>query len=157
MVPESELQVTYSSLSQARLESAMALHRQHPDCDVDEGLEALFARCNIAMLVWSAAVDIGSSLMIQEDRRIPTGNSSEITTFITRTIAGRFPLLELSTLWRRLVWLHNIQHRADHQAVRFAVACRVSLEAFATINQLLIPANQLTPTSYEWLVTVGEG
>ena len=95
--------------------------------------------------------------MIQDDRRVPTGNSGEITTYITRTIAGRLPFLELSTMWRRLVWLHNIQHRADHQAMRFAIACRESLGTFDSINQLLVPANRLASTYYEWLGNVGEG
>jgi hypothetical protein len=156
MATEPDIQLLYSRLCKARLESAAILHRQHPDCHFDTGIEALIIRCNIAMLVWSAAVDLGSSLMIQEDQRIPTGNSGEITEYITRTMARRLPLLDLSTSWRRPVWLHNIQHRADHQAARFAIACRSSLEAFATINQLLNPVSRLTPTSYDWLATVGE-
>ena len=157
MASEPDLGALYSSLCQARLDSAECLMLRHPQCHLDNDLQDLIARCNIAMLIWSAAVDIGSSLMIQEERRIPAGNSSEITSFITRTLAGRFPLLELRTLWRRLVWLHNVQHRADHQPARFVVACRASLEAFATINQLLMPANRLTSMSYEWLGDVGEG
>ena len=155
MAAEPGIQSLYSSLSASRLESAGALHRQHPSCHVDTSVEALTTRCNIAMFVWSAAVDIGSSLMIQEDRRTPTGNSSEITAYITQTMARRLPLSDLSTLWRRLVWLHNIQHRADHQAARFPIACRASFEAFATINLLLVPENRLSPTCYEWLAGVG--
>lgn len=157
MATEPGIELLYSRLSGARLESAALLLAQYPDCHLDNDIEALITRCNIAMLVWSAAVDIGSSLMIQEDRRLPTGNSSEITTYITRTMARRLPLLDLSTLWRRLVWLHNIQHRADHQAMRFEAACRAALEAFDSINRLLIPANRLTLTSFEWLGDVGEG
>ena len=146
----------YSNLSQARLESAGLLHRRRPDCHVDTGMEGITTRCNIAMLVWSAAVDIGSSLMIQEARRLPSGKSSDITTYISRNVDSDFPELGLRLIWRDLIRLHNIQHRADHQASRFTGYCRTSREVFASINELLIPANRLTPTSYEWLVTVGD-
>lgn len=156
MATEPGLQATYSSLSESRLESAGILMRQHPDCPSDNGLTALITRCNIAMLVWSAAIDIGASLMIQEARRIPNGNSGEISLYIVRTVASRYPELGLPVLWRRLVQLHNVQHRADHEVQRFASACRTSVEVFERINQLLIPANQLTTLSYEWLVAVGE-
>ena len=157
MAAESGLQVIYSSLSQARLESAGFLLQQHPDCPSDNGLEALITRCNISMLVWSAAIDIGSSLMIQDDQRIPNGNSGEISLYVGRTVAPQYPELGLPFLWQRLVQLHNVQHRADHQLERFASACRTSAEAFARINQLLSPNNRLASASYEWLGSVGEG
>lgn len=156
MESEPGLQAIYSSLSHARLESAGTLLRQHPDCPSDNGLEALITRCNIAMLVWSAAIDIGASLMIQDTLRIPNGISGEISLYIGRTVASRYPELGLPFLWRRLVQLHNVQHRADHEAERFTSACRTSVEAFERINQLLTPASRLTPVSYEWLATVGE-
>ena len=148
--------MSYSKLSQSRLESAAQLHRSGLDYHVDTGIEGIITRCNIAMLVWSAAVDIGSSLMVQEVQRLPNGKSSDITNYISRSIDSNFPELGLRLLWRDLVRLHNIQHRADHQTSRFKGYCRTSREVFATINQLLIPASQLSPKSYDWLVTVGE-
>ena len=156
MASEPDLGALYSSLAQARLNSAESLLLQHPQCHIDNGLRHLIARRDMAMLIWSAAVDIGSSFMIQEEQSTPAGNSREITAFITRTLAGQFPLLELRTLWRGLVWLHNVQHRADHQPARFVLACRSSLYAFSTINHLLMPTNQPLSSSYEWLITVGD-
>ena len=154
MVAESGLQAVYSNLSQSRLESAGILLQLNPNCPSDDGMEGLITRCNIAMLVWSAAVDIGSSLLIQEDHRVPTGNSSEITSYITRTIARQFPSLELPTMWRRLVRLHNVQHRADHPVSRFTDSCRSSHDAFASINQLLDPESKLDPASFNWLSSI---
>ncbi len=151
MASEPDLGAIYSSLSQARLESAEFLMRQHPQCHTNNDLRSLMARCSIAMMIWSAAVDIGSSLMIQEDRRIPSGNSREITSYITHTIAPRSPTLELRTLWGRLLQMHNIQHRADHEVARFVESYTSCHEAFSIINQLLIPANRLAAASYEWL------
>ena len=156
MATDPGFQWLYSKLSQARLESAGVLHRQHPDCHVDTGLEGIITRCNIAMLVWTAAVDIGSSLMIQEARLLPSGRSSDITNFISKNIDTDFPELGLRLIWRDLIRLHNIQHRADHHASRFTGYCRTSREAFASINQLLVPANRLAPASYEWLGRAGE-
>ena len=108
------------------------------------------------MLVWSAGIDIGASLMIQEEQRISGGKSGEITTYISNNIHGNHPELRLRLLWRDLIRLHNIQHRADHQMARFIDSCRASREAFASINRLLVPPNRLASESYEWLATVGE-
>lgn len=155
MEAETNLQLVYSILSQNRLDSAGSLLRQNPDCPTDLSLEVTITRCNIAMQVWTAAVDIGSSLMIPEERRIPTGSSREITLYVTRTVARQFPTLDLRTMWRRLLWLHNVQHRADHGIERFVTSCQVSFDAFARINEILAPGSRLAPQTYEWLESVG--
>ena len=95
--------------------------------------------------------------MIQEVRRTPVGRSGEVTAYIARDADRIYPELGLRLRWRDLLRLHNIQHRADHEVARFTDCCKGCHEVFATINQLLIPANRLSPASYEWLVTVGEG
>ena len=123
---------------------------------MDAGIEGIIARCNISMLVWSGGIDLGAALMIQEDHRTPGGKSGEITAYISCRIDDNHPELGLRLIWRDLIRLHNIQHRTDHQMARFIDSCRASREAFASINRLLLPANQLTPASYEWLATVGE-
>ena len=109
------------------------------------------------MLVWSGGIDLGATLMIQEDHRIPGGKSGEITAYISNNIHVNHPELRLRLLWRDLIRLHNIQHRADHQMARFIDSCRASREAFASINLLLVPTNRLASESYEWLATVGDG
>ena len=151
MEAEPDIQFTYSQLCQARLETAGFILEQYPTCRVESGIEAVTARCNIAMLLWSAAVDAGSSLMIQEGQRRPNGNSSEVTVFVVQETDANYPDLRLKTLWRRLVQLHNIQHRADHQPGRFSVACRMSYQAFGALNSLLTPEHRFSTDSYGWL------
>ena len=155
MASDTGLDLVYTRLSQARLETAGLLVQEQPDCHTILSEDALIARCNIAMLVWSAAVDAGSALMIQEDNLIPSGNSSEITSYIVRTMAARRPDLSLPFLWRRLVQLQNVQHRADHPLERFSLACTSSYDAFGAFNQLLAPTNRLSPESFRWLERIG--
>ena len=157
MTTEPELRASYLSLAGSRLELAGIIYRQQPRCTIDAGITSVIARSNIAMLVWSAAIDIGSCLMIQEELRIPRGYSMDITIFMTRRVGPKYPEIGLPGLWDDLVQLHNVQHRADHQSGRFSASCRNSHEAFATINQLLVPASRLAPESYEWLRNVGDG
>ena len=155
MTTESELRASYLSLAEARLELAGLIYRQNPHCTTGTDIASVIARSNIAMLVWSAAIDVGSSLMMQEESQIPRGYSTDITIFMTRTVGPKHPELGLPGLWDDLVQLHNVQHRADHQSARFNASCRNSHEAFATINLLLVPENRLSPTCYEWLAGVG--
>ena len=156
MVAVPDLQAAYSKLAQFRLESAGVLFQGNPNCPEDNSIEGLIVRCNIAMLIWSAAIDVGSSLMIQEERRIPVGRSSDIASYVTRNLDANYPELGLRLRWRDLLHLHNIQHRADHEPARFKDSCRSGHEAFASINQLLMPTSRLTSMSYEWLITVGD-
>ena len=156
MAIESGLQASYLSLCQARLNSAGLLLRQYPECHKDTGIEGVIARCNISMLVWSGGIDLGASLMIQENHHIPGGKSGEITAYISCNVDDNHPELGLRLIWRDLIRLHNIQHRADHQMARFIDSCRASRGAFSSINRLLLPANRLVSESYEWLATVGE-
>jgi len=155
MGAEASIQSTYSRLCQARLETAALLLEQRPACHVESGIDAVIARCNIAMLLWSAAVDAGSSLMVQESQRRPSGNSSEITIFIAQETDSIHPELRLKTLWRRLVQLHNIQHRADHQSTRFLLACGISYQAFEALNFLLAPEHRFPAESFAWLAEFG--
>ena len=154
MASEPDLGALYSSLAQARLNSAESLLLQHPQCHIDNGLRHLIARRDMAMLIWSAAVDIGSSLMIQEEKVYPPA----IPEKLQHSLPGHWPAS--SPCWNYApcgaVWLHNVQHRADHQPARFLLACRSSLYAFSTINHLLMPTNQPLSSSYEWLITVGD-
>ena len=151
MASEMDLEAIYGNLSQARLETAAAILRQNPNCSSSAGIESVIARCNIAMLIWSAAIDIGSSLMIQEEQRTSVGRSSEITAFITKDMDKKHPDLGLRLQWRGFLHLHNIQHRADHQMTRFADSCRSCYRAFVSINSLLIPANRLALDSFRWM------
>ncbi len=156
MATERNLQASYVRLARARLESAGFLLQSNPRCQFDTGIDSVISRCNIAMLLWSSAVDAGSCLLIQEEQRTPSGISTEITTFITRRVDPLYPNMMLPTLWDRLVQLHNIQHRADHQVTRFVDSCRVAYQGFASINQLLTPANKLPVESYGWLQSMRE-
>ena len=151
MAAEPGLQDIYSRLSQARLESAGSLLNQYPNCQYGTETDSIIARCNIAMLIWSAAVDAGSCLMIQEQRRTPGGNSAEITAYVARSVDVMHPGIGIRLLWRSLLQLHNVQHRADHLVERFTASCRISHDAFASINQLLNPASKLNPASFIWL------
>ena len=92
--------------------------------------------------------------MIQEERRVPVGRSSDITAYIVRDADRNHPELGLRLRWRDLLHLHNVQHRADHEVARFTDSCRSCHEAFASINRLLIPPNRLAFESFDWLESI---
>lgn len=144
----------YKHRANARLESAGFLLKNNPGCQFNTSPSAELSRSNIGMTIWSAAIDVGSVLMLQERGTEPTGRSPEISRFITRDLDQQHPHLTLSTAWSALVQLHNIQHRAGHERARFSTATRAAYRSLAILNYLLEKGNQIDPRSYGWLARV---
>ena len=144
----------YRTRTQARLQSAGLLMRNNPSCQFEATPEADLERSNIGMMIWSAAIDLGSVLMLQEAQTTPTGRSPQISQFITRILHPQLPQLRLNVAWSILVQLHNIQHRGRHDPIRFGTAAAEARWSIAILNHLLLPANQIDPKSYNWLARV---
>ena len=148
------LAALYRTRTEARLEAAGLLLTNNPAFQFDAADNADLARSNAGMMIWSAAIDQGSALLIQERRTIPTGRSPQISQFITRDLHSQHPALGLDVAWSMLLQLHNIQHRAGHPPARFATAATAARRSFAVLNHLLHPASQIDPRSYSWLARV---
>ena len=141
----------YRTRTEARLQSAGLSLRNNPSCQFTTTPEADLARSNIGMMIWSAAIDFGSVLLLQEQQPTPTGRSPDISRFITRVLHQQHPQLKLDVAWSILVQLHNIQHRGGHDPIRFGTAAAAARWSIAVLNHLLLPANRIDPMSYSWL------
>lgn len=141
----------YRDRATARLESAGFLLRNTPECQFSTTGEGDLARSNIGMTIWSAAIDVGSALLLQETGTEPRGQSPEISRFVTRVLDQQHPDLNLSLAWSVLVQLHNIQHRGGHDRARFATATVAARRSFAVLNYLLQSVHKTTPGAYSWL------
>ena len=146
----------YRTRTQARLAEAGLLLRHNPWYQFNTTPDADLTRSNIGMMIWSAAIDLGSILLIQERQSQPTGRSPQISQFITKDLHQQYPHLSLNVAWSILVQLHNIQHRGGHDPIRFGIAAIAARRSIAVLNHLLLPANYIDPRSYNWLARVRE-
>ncbi len=144
----------YKTRAAARLSQAGLLLRNNPAHQFTTTPDADLARSDIGMMIWSASIDLGSILLIQERQIQPTGRSPQISQFITRDLHQQHPLLSLNVAWSMLVQLHNIQHRAGHSPSRFATAATEARRSIAALNYLLQSPNRIDPGSYSWLARV---
>ena len=81
----------YRTRTEARLTGAGLLLRNNPSCQFEATPEADLARSNIGMMIWSAAIDLGSILLLQEEQTTPTGRSPQISQLITRVLHQQHP------------------------------------------------------------------
>ena len=151
-----DLTSLYKTRAAARLETAGLLLRANSAFQFAATDEADLARSNIGMMIWSAAIDQGAALLLQERRTVPTGRSQQVSQFITRNLHRQYPGLGLDVAWSMLLQLHNIQHRAGHPPARFARAATAARRSIAALNHLLHQGNQIAPQSYSWLARVRE-
>lgn len=115
--------------------------------------EAFLEFADVAMLVWSAGVDVASALM-RLDGRSNLGTSSRRWRFITGILHTAHPEKELRTGWGYLARLHNFQHNLDMPQVQFEIDCRGSGRLIAELNELLPEGLRLPPDNYDWLLHV---
>ena len=85
----------YKTRAAARLKTAGLLLRNNPACQFTTAQEADLARSDIGMMIWSAAIDLGSILLLQERQTEPTGRSPQVSQFITRDLHQQHPRLSL--------------------------------------------------------------
>ena len=144
----------YRERASARLESAGFMLRNNPAYQFVTTPDGDLARSNIGMTIWSAAIDVGSILLLQENGTVPSGRSPEISRFITRVLDQQHPELNLSLAWSILIQLHNIQHRAGHDRARFTMAATAARRSFAVLNHLLHAGHRIDAGAYSWLARV---
>ena len=113
--------------------------------------DAVFAElADLAMLVWSAGIDLLSALM-RLDGYARLGDSNARRRFLYERLAARHPQMELQNRWPYLAQLHGFQHNADLSETRFRAACFEIAELFGALNALLPEPLRLPAASYAWL------
>ena len=109
---------------------------------------------NVAMLIWSAGIDLISAHMLLNGET-GLGTSSSRRRYLMRRILPANRSTELRIGWSVLSRLHNFQHNLDLSGIGFAVNCRDSAQFFADLNGLLPATLRLPPAAYVWLADVG--
>ena len=134
-----------------RLDNASDMYRQASGRQYED---AFLEFADVAMLVWSAGVDIASALM-RLDGRSNLGTSSRRWRYVTVTLHTAYPERKLRTGWGYLSRLHNFQHNLDMPQAQFEIDCRGSGQLIHNLNELLPDGLRLPPYTYAWLLTVG--
>ena len=126
-------------------------------CGQDGGppLEDRFIElANVAMLVWSAGIDLISVHMLL-DGETSLGTSVNRRRFLVNRMVPANPHLQLRIGWRGLLRLHNFQHNLHLSGAEFATNCRFSALMFTGLNSLLPATLRLPPDAHGWLAEVG--
>ena len=105
---------------------------------------------DVAMLVWSAGIDVVSILMLR-DGYTRLGTSGTRQGFVKTRLHERHPNLALRSAWAPLAKLHNFQHNLDTTETRFAIACNFSGQLIEMLNGLLPAQLRLPGDAYAWL------
>ncbi len=109
---------------------------------------------NVAMLVWSAGIDLISvHMLLNGDRGL--GTSASRRRYLLNRIVPANGQLRLEIGWRGLLRLHNFQHNLDLSVAEFAANCRDSALFFEDLNGLLPARLRLESDAYGWLSEVG--
>lgn len=109
---------------------------------------------NVAMLVWSAGIDLISAHMLLNGEEI-LGTSAGRRRYLRRRILSAEWPIELQSGWSGLSRLHNFQHNLDMSEAEFAANCDDSAQMLVGLNSLLPDSFQLPSHSYGWLAEVG--
>ena len=145
-VPHDHLRAAQRRLSNASYIYRRANALQHED--------AFLEFADVAMLVWSAGVDVASALM-RLDGRSDLGTSSRRWRYITGILHAAHPEKELRTGWRYLARLHNFQHNLDMPREQFETSCRGSGGLIVELNELLPDDLRLPSEPLDWLLSMG--
>ena len=112
---------------------------------------AAFAElADLAMLVWSAGIDLLSALM-RLDGYTRLGDSNARRRFLYERLDARHPQMRLRNSWPYLAQLHGFQHNADLSEARFQEACLVASVLLDLLNAFLPEPLRLPAASYTWL------
>ena len=123
------------------------MYEQHKHLPFDGRLVEM---ANVAMLVWSAAIDLTSAHMLL-DGETSLGTSVSRRRFFTNRILPVIRSTRLQSDWRTLARLHGFQHNLDLSETGFADNCRNSARLLSDLNGLLPAALRLPPNAYDWL------
>ena len=108
---------------------------------------------NVAMLAWSAGIDLISVHMLLNGER-GLGSSASRRRYLLNRIVPANKQLRLEIGWRGLTRLHSYQHNLHLSEAEFATNCRDSALLFAGLDSLLPTPLQLPPDAYGWLAEV---
>ena len=109
---------------------------------------------NVAMLVWSAGIDLISVHMLL-DGETNLGTSASRRRFLRNRIVPVNRRLQLWAGWKGISRLHGFQHNLDLSETAFAANCRESARLFAGLNSLLPDPLRVPLDAYAWLDEVG--
>ena len=141
----------YLRAASRRLVNAYDLYRQARFLSYGD---AFLELADVAMLVWSAGVDVSSALMLVNGER-DLGTSSNRRRYVTGNLHAVYPDKELRSGWGNIARLHNFQHNLDMPQEQFEIDCRGSGWLITELNELLPEGLRLPPDAYAWLLTVG--
>ena len=105
---------------------------------------------NVAMLVWSAGVDLISVHMLL-DGETNLGTSASRRRHLRNRLVPANRRLQLWAGWRGLSRLHSFQHNLQLGEAEFASNCHNSTLLFAGLDGLLSAPLRLAPDAYAWL------
>lgn len=151
MVMAERVPLDHLRAAQRRLNNASDIYRRAIGQQYED---ALLEFADVAMLVWSAGVDVASALM-RLDGQSNLGTSSQRRRHITGDLHAVHPEKGLRTGWRHLARLHNFQHNLDMPQAEFGRACRRSSQLIHELNGLLPDELQLPSQTYDWLLEAG--
>ena len=109
---------------------------------------------NVAMLVWSAGIDLISAHMMSSGEASLGTSVSRRRYLRSQVLAGNWPDRLLGG-WGVLARLHNFQHNLSMAEFDFTDDCHVSAQMLAGLNGLLPATIRLPPDAYAWLADVG--
>ena len=109
---------------------------------------------NVAMLVWSAGIDVISVHMLLSGE---TGLGTSVTCrrYFSNRILPPHRSRRLQAGWQALARLHNFQHNLHLSQAEFAANCHASASLFTDLNGLLPAALRFQSDAYGWLTEVG--
>ena len=137
--------------SEVRLALALDMFEQ------DRGLpfgERYIEMANVAMLVWSAGIDLISVHMLLDGERDLGTSASRRRYLLNRIVPGNRSL-QLRAGWGGLSRLHSFQHNLHLSQAEFAANCRDGNLIIAGLDSLLSTPLWLAPDVYGWLAEVG--
>ena len=143
----------YVQSAERRLRNAGELRRQASGRSYED---AYLEMADVAMLLWSAGIDVISALMTEDGVR-HLGSSSTRFVFLRELTGARYPLVRkpLDAIgWPFLARMHNFQHNLDMSEYRFTIACLRCGRLFTVLNSLLPTSLQMPEDAYAWLLNV---
>ena len=141
----------YLRAASRRLANAHDLYRQARGRSYGD---AFLELADVAMLIWSAGVDITSVLMLVNGEQ-DIGTSSSRRRYVTGDLHAVYPDKELRSGWGNIARLHNFQHNLDMPQEQFEIDCRGSGWLITELNELLPDGLRLPSSDYDWLLNVG--
>ena len=141
----------FARAAEMRLRLAVDLYEE--DADLLFG-DRYIEMANVAMLVWSAGIDLISVHMLLSGETSLGTSASRRRYLVNRIVSANEPM-GLQVGWRGLSRLHSYQHNLHLSEAEFASHCSSSSLLFAGLSSLLPTPLRLPPDAYGWLAEAG--